>query len=620
MSPRTLTKTSVSVLIGLATAASVRANESVELDALTVYSDTVALQQPSTTFAMPVTLLRFEPGVDVQGRNGAETQADISIRGGTFENTGFSLGALPIYDPQTGHYFAEIPVAPAMLGAPEVRTGAANAVGGWNATAGGLGYGWRRIREGAHGFATATAGDNSLNAGEVYASFAAPAEAAGGRVVGADFSVAASQGEGSRSFGDHDYARYAGRVQLADERSQTDVFAGYQSKFFGWRNLYAGPFNSNESENIKTTLYAVNHEVKLDAEGDYVSFGAYHRRNVDDYEFNRLPPADTFLHETRVNGAALEGRGSFTDATALRYRAGVVADEIDSTALTFGPFESRSQYYAGLFAEHRIDLSAERELTLLGGANYDGSNRDPSAVSPVAEVALKRENAPLRRVYVSYAGGTQLPTYTALSSNPAGGLFGGNPNLGRAKSRNVEAGADVAAGGWALRGAVFYRQDRDLLDWVFGGAIPPPPVRRAVEGDIDTYGFEASARRDWERLSVIFGYTLLDKNEDYLAPGESSFYAYNYAEHRLTAAFVADLGAGFGLRMDNELRHQADNALRRRGEDKIISSLGLDYEVPGVRGLTLSAQVDNLWNTYFEEVPLVPGVRREWSVSATYAW
>jgi outer membrane cobalamin receptor len=409
-------------------------------------------------------------------------------------------------------------------------------------------------------------------------------------------------------------------VQIADERSQTDVFAGYQSKFFGWRNLYAGPFNSNETENIKTTLYAVNHEVKLDADGDYVTFGAYHRRNVDDYEFNRVPPADVFLHETRVNGAAMEGRDSLTDATALRYRAGVVADEIDSRALTFGPFESRTQYYAGLFAEHRINLSLDNELSLLGGANYDDSNRDPSAVSPVVEVALERENSPLRRVYASYSGSTQLPTYTALSSNPAGGLFGGNPDLGRAKSRNLEVGADVAAGGWALRGAVFYRQDRDLLDWVFGGAVPPPPVRRAVEGDIDTFGVELTARRDWDRLSVIFGYTLLDKDEDYLAPGESSFYADNYAEHRMTAAFVADLGAGFGLRMDNELRHQADNALRRRGEDKIISSLGLDYEVPGVRGLTLSAQVDNLWNTYFEEVPLVPGVRREWSVSATYAW
>jgi len=42
--------------------------------------------------------------------------------------------------------------------------------------------------------------------------------------------------------------------------------------------------------------------------------------------------------------------------------------------------------------------------------------------------------------------------------------------------------------------------------------------------------------------------------------------------------------------------------------------------VPAVKGLTLSAQVDNLWNTYYEEVPLVPGSRREVSFGARYAW
>ena len=66
----------------------------------------------------------YEPLVDVQGRNLAEAQADISIRGGIFENTGFNLGAVTISDPQTGHYLAEIPLAPAMLGAPAVVTGA----------------------------------------------------------------------------------------------------------------------------------------------------------------------------------------------------------------------------------------------------------------------------------------------------------------------------------------------------------------------------------------------------------------------------------------------------------------------------------------------------------------
>src|ERR1700710_91227 len=95
---------------------------SYELPKLEIYSEQVANQTPVASFAMPVSGLRFEPRVDVEERNLAEGQADVSIRGGLFENTGFKLGAMSLYDPQTGHYFAEIPVAPAMLKSPVILT------------------------------------------------------------------------------------------------------------------------------------------------------------------------------------------------------------------------------------------------------------------------------------------------------------------------------------------------------------------------------------------------------------------------------------------------------------------------------------------------------------------
>src|SRR3954468_3323489 len=115
-------------------AAAIRAAEpAYELPKVVTYSEQVANQTPVATFAMPVSGLRFEPRVDVQARNLPEGQADVTIRGGGFENTGFKLGALSLYDPQTGHYFAEIPVAPAMLQTPRVLTGAENALAGFNA-------------------------------------------------------------------------------------------------------------------------------------------------------------------------------------------------------------------------------------------------------------------------------------------------------------------------------------------------------------------------------------------------------------------------------------------------------------------------------------------------------
>ena len=74
-----------------------------------VYSPSVANQEPAGTFAMPVSALRYEPLVDIEPRNMAEAQSDVTIRGDTFENTGLQVGALSIFDPQTGHYLTELP-------------------------------------------------------------------------------------------------------------------------------------------------------------------------------------------------------------------------------------------------------------------------------------------------------------------------------------------------------------------------------------------------------------------------------------------------------------------------------------------------------------------------------
>src|SRR5476651_1456434 len=104
------------------------------LDAVTVFSPSVANQAPAGTFAMPVSALRYEPLVDIEPRNMAEAQSDVTIRGDTFENTGLQVGALSIFDPQTGHYLMELPIAPVMtLGAPSI-TGAEQATESMNST------------------------------------------------------------------------------------------------------------------------------------------------------------------------------------------------------------------------------------------------------------------------------------------------------------------------------------------------------------------------------------------------------------------------------------------------------------------------------------------------------
>jgi len=584
-----------------------------ELAPFVAQESRVAIETPATTFPMPITSLRYEPIVDVQERNFAESQGDVSIRGGIFENTGFRLGAATLYDPQTGHYFAEIPVTPQMLTAPTIYTGADNALYGFNSTVGTVSWDWQPIREGAS--ITAGVGNNNLNHQQLYGGFVS--EGPHGWQVGLDGEFARSEADGSIPFGDHDFNRYGGRIQVRGGAFQTDLYAGYQSKFFGWPELYAAPFGSNETENLQTTLFFANHQVNYGG-GDYVQLSAYYRRHKDHYVFNRNAPNNNFVHETQAYSVAMEGlhQSNLWDID-LRYSGQFVTDDITSTNLTAGPFNKRDYYKVAFVPEKTFALEDERSLTARLGFSFDDTNEDGSALSPIAELALleKLGDGRSNRYYISYAKTTQVPGYTAIKA--AGGLFAGNQGLGRERSDNYEIGIDLRREAWTLHAAAFFRQDEDLADWTFQFG-PPPNFRTANAVNIDTYGLELVATHTWGNVDLVGGYTFLHKDEDYgNTAADASFYALNYAKHRLTAAIVARLTDHLELRADNEFRVQEDNPLREGTRTPVLTSAGAFLTVPQVEGLTTSLTVDNLWNTRYQEVPGTPGSGRQITLSAT---
>jgi len=607
-------KAAVVLLLG-ALPVNLAAQGAVQLPGMTIHSPRVANQAPAGTFAMPVTALRYEPRVDLHGRNLAEGQADLTLRGGIFETTGWQLGALTVTDPQTGHYLAELPVAPGLLTAPEITTGAGLVLGAANATTGAIAQRWRPVRTG--GFATAGGGEHALWRADLHQGYVLPA--AGGRRFGADVAVAHSESDGARPFSDHTFDRANVRLQVADEAAQTDLFAGYQHKRFGWPNLYT-PFNSNESENLQTSLFLLNHRIGLGTD-EFLEAGVYHRRNKDDYAFNRFAPVGPvhpFQHTTRVTGAAVGGRRQWS-ALALNARAEVLADELESSSLTFGRYRSRTLTRLAIVPEKSWAANDGARTTLKAGLAYDDSNRDSGAWSPVFELARQFASSGLRRVHIGYAKTTQLASYTALNSSATAGLFRGNPNLGRQRAHTLELGVDTQLAGWRTDAGVFWRRDDGLVDWTYRRGVT---ARTANAVDLDVGGLEVVARRSWPRADVVIGYTALTKSADYRgAPVDASFYALNYARHRLTAALTVRLGQGFELRLDNVARIQADNALRLVGGDEAIASAaGLSYRPPGHARIEFSLQVDNLWNSAYQDVPAVPAAPRQISAGVSYGW
>jgi len=219
---------------------------------------------------------------------------------------------------------------------------------------------------------------------------------------------------------------------------------------------------------------------------------------------------------------------------------------------------------------------------------------------------------------LEYAGSSQLPGYTVLKSRPTG-LFGGNPDLGREKARQISLSAGKQGADWDGALTLFYRKDDDLVDWTFESGAPF--ARQANPVDIDVFGVEAFIRRHWQAFDLVASYTYLDKDADYgTATVDASFYALNFAKQRATLAASYRFTDRLELRLDNEYRRQESNPLRASSDSAFLVSASLAWEPPEGRGFGIALTADNLTDDDYQQFPGTPAVGRPVSLSARYLW
>jgi hypothetical protein len=588
-----------------------------ELAEITVRASRVANTRPAGSYASLATSLRFDPQTELQSRGLPEGQADVTVHGGVFENTGFVVGATTITDPQTGHYAAGLPMDPEFLSLPALQTGIDNALIGFNSNIATVVYSLPVVRDG--GDVVFGIGDNSL----WYTSLrlAKVKTLQGGDDLAVAVSAALSEGDGTLPNGDHDFARYNLRIQHKQDNTQTDVLVSYQDKFYAWPGAYTGFAFLPETDHTKTRLVHANH--RRENTNGWFELGAYYRGLEDDYDFDRTTQESgtpgSFEHKTRVYAAGFQG-SFYSGMIDWRYGGQLTSDKLlRSTDLTEGYFTSR--HYAKLSLVPSIDFAQSSSNTLNAriGATVDVSNRDSNAVSPVVGLSMLRTaSTGSSRYAIEYASTSQLPGYTALNSRPTG-LFGGNPDLGREQARQLSISISKESWDWTGAATIFYRRDDDLVDWTY--YTGRPFSRQANPVDLDVLGLELIFTRQWHSLDITAGYTYLDKDADYgVFDVDASFYALNFARHRATLALRYELTARLELRMDNEYRVQEDNPLRTSRDTAYLASLALAWKPTNINGLGFTLTADNLGDSDFQFFPGTPAVGRQLSLSVRYHW
>lgn len=577
--------------------------------------ESVYVDTPASSFESVITGLRFDPLIDLQGRNFNEAQSDVAIRGGIFDNTEFSIGGASLYDPQTGHYSAEIPISPSMLGDAQVVTGLDQAVFGFQGIAGSVRYSLSPIT--SSGEVRAGVGDRNLNSQSADVGYSS--DNFGFQVSGSHSSM-----DGTEIGGESELYRGSARIQHRGNGSQTDLVYGHLDKEYAWPYLYALKelhdfvgSSGVESDHTKTDLVLLNHRDNYEGKS-YFEASAWFRQLDDDYEFDVSNKGlfNAFEHETKSSGISFGGVHA-EDKWFLKYHLLGNFEELESTALLFGPYMSRSNYTASVLPGARFSVSDSRDLEVYAGARADDTNRTSSFVGALGGLALVSEG---ERLFAEFSQSSQAPNYTAIGSNPNGGLFRGNPNLNNLESSLAEVGVQLEEAETKTRASVFFRDDKDLTDWTYDSSITPFASRSANNVDIETFGAELSlVHQCSSRVNALLGYTYLHKDEEYKVEGvDASFYALNYPKHRVVAGVGVDIAEGLVWKLNGEVRRQYENSLRA-GEDTPVllsSSLGYLFDF----GLSIDAVIDNILDEEFEEVPGVPGSGQIAAVYFGYRW
>ncbi len=507
-------------------------------------------------------VLALLPGVGISRRGLFGAQADLSLRGSTFEQTLILVNGVRISHPQTGHHALDLFIPIEAIDHIEVLYGPGSAAYGPGAFGGAINIVTRTRRP----VVRASAGSHGL------------AEGGAGIPLGAGTWVAAHRTvhTGFRDDTELSVNELAAGWHRTSGAWTFDLAAAAGKRHFGAWRFYSNLFPL-ERERTAGALVTARAGLTLGR----VHLGWYLRanRHLDHFVLDRSRPS-WYVNDHRTDGA-LAGFTAGGGRGAWRWTLGAegARDTIHSSNLGH---------------HHRVETAVYGELGWFGtGATADLQARLDHQ-SPWGSVTTLAAGGSLRLghgVTLRAQGGQSFraPSFTELDYRSPATV--GNPGLKPERGRTIEAGLD--AGRWSL--TLFHRRAHPLIDFVRGG----DGIWHARNlGGLTADGLEAAVflpaigRLRWQRLSVEWISTSLSA-----MPGRSE---YALAHPRIEAAWTgaADLGGGW----------TAGAAARFRDPQASGSWAVLDLKLGRriLKGMDAVIEADNLFDRSISELHGIP--------------
>lgn len=537
-------------------------------------------------------LLQYANGVDIRQRGPFGTQADISIDGGSFEQTAVLLNGVKIIDMQTAHNMLNLPIPVEIIERIEVIRGPAARIYGINTLTGAINI--ITTKPTTSGFLVSAYGGSN---------FEKNVESTGKTFYGRGVqlgTVLSKENHQHSLFVSHDKSNgsrfntqfennklyYQGNFQAGSANDITASF-GYINNGFGANAFYAAPGDRNSTEYVQTTLATVQSTHRLSDRFSFTPRVSY-RYNDDDYRYlGNASLAGRSRHYSNSLAAELNASYKLTKAE-LGFGIEGRNDEIRSSNI--GERERRN---LGMYAEYKTYLLPSLNVNVGTYLNYNSDYKWQLYPGIDASYAL----IPDLKITGSIGTSQRLPSFTDLYLNQRPGNIG-NPALDPENAFQSEVGLKYGKQSLTVSAAYFYRNINKFIDWT--RVIDTQPWQSNNLGSVSTRGFNIRSNYvitgQRSRLNAGLAYSYLDPQFNDVTPGQKIKYSISSLRHQLTNTLDFEYG-DFSVLVATRFNQ------RLSGPSYWINDARIQHSI---KKLTVFLDAQNIFDTRYFEIGAIP--------------